>query len=427
MDEREASLSDIARAFLKIGAVSYGGPAIVGIMQTELQEKRQWLAKQRFVDGLALVNMLPGPLATQLGIYIGHAKQGITGGIVAGLGFIVPAFLVMLALSWIYATFGSFAVARDSLYGIGPVVVGIFAVSVYRLAKGTIRNRLQVLICVGTMALMLLTSIGLWITLLAAGCFGIALFSSWRIGLTALIVLLLVAALSFVAADVWPTLDTGRGIATATGKPTLWELAVSFLKVGAFTFGGGLSMLAFIQDQVVAEFGWLTPREFIDGLALGQFTPGPVLMLAAFVGFKIAGATGAAVAAGAIFFPSFVMILSILPVLQRMQGLAWLQAFMCGIGPAVIGLLVVALLRMVPTAAPDYFTAALLVLTVAILMLRSVGPFPLVLGGAVIGVLLRTLHWEQLRDWCHNNALMRVAYHACCGRHGWVRGDSRSG
>jgi chromate transporter len=188
----------------------------------------------------------------------------------------------------------------------------------------------------------------------------------------------------------------GRGIATATGKPTLWELAVFFLKVGAFTFGGGLSMLAFIQDQVVAEFGWLTPREFIDGLALGQFTPGPVLMLAAFVGFKIAGATGAAVAAGAIFFLSFVMILSILPVLQRMQGLAWLQAFMRGIGPAVIGSLVVALLRMVPTAAPDYFTAALLVLTVAILMLRSVGPFPLVLGGAVIGVLRRTLHWEQL-------------------------------
>src|SRR5215467_2440968 len=141
MSERDATLADIARTFLKIGAVSYGGPAIMGIMQNELQEKRQWLGKQRFVDGLALVNMLPGPLATQLGIYIGHAKQGIAGGVVAGLGFILPPFVIMLVLSWAYDQFGTFAVARHSLYGIGPVVVGIFAVAVYRLAKGTIRSQ----------------------------------------------------------------------------------------------------------------------------------------------------------------------------------------------------------------------------------------------------------------------------------------------
>src|SRR6516162_6277990 len=119
MEERETTLKEIALTFLKIGAVSYGGPAIVGIMQTELQEKRHWLTKQRFVDGLSLVNMLPGPLATQLGIYIGHVKQGFVGGIIAGVCFIVPAFITMLALSWVYALFGSFAVARDSLYGIG--------------------------------------------------------------------------------------------------------------------------------------------------------------------------------------------------------------------------------------------------------------------------------------------------------------------
>ena len=141
MEERDTILKEIALTFLKIGAVSHGGPAIMGIMQNELQEKRQWLGKQRFVDGLSLVNMLPGPLATQLGIYIGHAKQGVAGGIVAGLAFIVPAFLIMLVLSWVYETFGSFAVARHSLYGIGPVVVGILAVSVYRLARGTIRQQ----------------------------------------------------------------------------------------------------------------------------------------------------------------------------------------------------------------------------------------------------------------------------------------------
>jgi chromate transporter len=232
--------------------------------------------------------------------------------------------------------------------------------------------------------------------LLAAGCVGIALFHSWRLGVLALLVLLLIAVLSLLVGEMGSTLDIMRGMAPASSKPTLWELCVFFLKVGAFTFGGGLSMLAFIQDQVVSQYGWLTPRDFVDGLALGQFTPGPVLMLAAFVGFKVAGTAGAAVAAGAIFLPSFIMILSILPLLQRMQNLMWLQAFMRGMGPAVIGSLAVALLRMTPTAAPDAFTAALLVLTIVILLFRRAGPFSLVVGGAVIGVLRSAFNWQQL-------------------------------
>jgi chromate transporter len=396
VDECEAGIADIAKAFLTIGAISYGGPAIVGIMQTELQEKRRWLAKQNFVDGLALVNMLPGPLATQLGIYIGHAKQGIAGGVVAGLGFILPAFAIMLVLSWAYDRFGTFAVARHSLYGIGPVVVGIFAVAVYRLAKGSISGRLQPLICIAAMVLMLVTPISLGVTLLVAGCAGIALFSSRRMGLLALAGVLLIAALVETLGGIVLTQDVVQGLTLAADKPTLWGLAIFFLKVGALTFGGGLSMLAFIQDQVVAQFGWLTPQQFVDGLALGQFTPGPVLMLAAFIGFKIAGVTGAAVATAAIFAPSFVMILTILPLLKRMQNTAWLQAFMRGVGPAVIGALVVSLVRMVPAAAPDILTSALLVLTVAILLLRSVGPFPLILGGAVIGITRRMFRWDLL-------------------------------
>ena len=269
MNEREAGIADIAKAFLKIGAVSYGGPAIVGIMQTELQEKRRWLTKQSFVDGLALVNMLPGPLATQLGIYIGHAKQGIAGGVVAGLGFVLPAFAIMLILSWVYDQFGTFAVARHSLYGIGPVVVGIFTVAVYRLAKGTITGRPQTLTCIAAMLLMLVTPISLGVTLLAAGCTGIALFNSWRIGLAALAGVLVVAVLEVALSGVGSTQDIVQGVAPIAEKPTLWELGIFFFKVGALTFGGGLSMLAFIQDQVVAQFGWLTPQQFVDGSGTG--------------------------------------------------------------------------------------------------------------------------------------------------------------
>src|SRR5580704_407977 len=202
MSERTVGLAEIARVFLKIGAMSYGGPAIMGIMQAEIQEKRQWIAKQDFVEGLALVNMLPGPGATQLGIFLGHAKHGLLGGILAGIAFILPAFLIMLALSATYDALGAFAVARHAFYGIGPVVVGIFAVAVYRLGRGTIRLRAQLVMGIAAALLMLLGSVGLTVTLLAAGCIGVALFHSRRAGLIALAVLAaLFAGYTFAAAE----------------------------------------------------------------------------------------------------------------------------------------------------------------------------------------------------------------------------------
>lgn len=176
--------------------------------------------------------------------------------------------------------------------------------------------------------------------------------------------------------------------ATWTPDPKrLVDLGLYFLGVGAFTIGGGLTMIAFIQDQVVGQFGWLTPREFIDGLALGQLTPGPVLMIAAYVGYKLAGIAGAAVAATAAFLPSFVIMLAILPVLDRVRQLAWVKAVMKGMGPAVIGVLVVSLGRLSPAAIPDPFALAILIGTVVGAMALRTGAFKLMFGGAVAGVL----------------------------------------
>jgi chromate transporter len=390
MSDRPIGLQEIARTFLKIGAMSYGGPAIMGIMQTEIQEKRQWIGKQQFVEGLALVNMLPGPGATQLGIFIGHAKAGLAGGILAGVCFILPAFLVMLVLAAAYVAFGALPSMRNAFYGIGPVVVGIFAVSVYRLGKGTIRERSQVLIGLAAAIVLLLTPLGLVMTLLAAGAIGIALFYSRRIGLIGFIFLVAAFVIYYVADILFPDLAmTTSGVTSRSnlGSPGLWELWAFFFKVGAFTFGGGLSMLAFIQEQVVNQLCWLTPQEFVDGLALGQLTPGPILMLAAFIGFKLAGVMGATIAGSAIFLPSFLMMLSILPILRKMADLHWLRAFMRGVGPAVIGAIAVSLVQMIPHAAPDFFTRCLLVLTIAVILLRNVGPLPLMAGGALIGLL----------------------------------------
>jgi chromate transporter len=399
MTDQPAGLGDLARVFLKIGVMSYGGPAIMGIMQTEIQEKRQWIGKEKFVEGLALVNMLPGPGATQLAIFIGHAKAGLAGGIVAGICFIIPAFVIMLALASAYLAFGALPSMRNAFYGIGPVVIGIFAVAVYRLAKGTIKERSQIAIAVAAAAVMLWSPFGLATTLLAAGCAGIALFYSWRVGLMAFLVLVVAVGALYLAGGFSPipaieVSDAQRQ--TAAGLPNLWEVGVFFLKVGAFTFGGGLSMLAFIEEQVVNHFGWLTPQEFVDGLALGQLTPGPILMLAAFIGFKLFGILGAMVAAGAIFLPSFLMILSILPLLRKMKDLQWLKAFMRGVAPAVIGALAVSLVQLAPHAAPDVFTWCLLALTIALMLFYKIGALPLMAGGAAIGLLTRGKAWDLI-------------------------------
>jgi len=158
------------------------------------------------------------------------------------------------------------------------------------------------------------------------------------------------------------------------------------LKVGAFTFGGGLTMIAFIQEQVVSQWSWLTPQEFIDGLALGQLTPGPVLMVAAYVGYKVAGLAGAVVGGIAAFLPSFVMMLALLPVFDRARTLKWTRAALRGIAPAVIGVLAVSLVRLAPHAVPDVFALATLAATVVILMLWRVNTIKVMLGGAVLGI-----------------------------------------
>jgi chromate transporter len=321
VSERTVGPAELAGVFLKIGAMSYGGPAIMGIMQAEIQEKRGWISKEEFVEGLALVNMLPGPGATQLGIFIGHAKASHIGGIIAGVCFILPAFLIMLALATAYVAFGTLPSMRNVFYGIGPIVVGIFALSVYRLGKATIRERSQIAIAVAVAIVLFFTSVGLVLPLMAAGCVGIALFYSRRTGLIALAVLVAAFASYYLVDIALTQFITPAAVIPMPPKPTspsLWELAAFFSKVGAFTFGGGLSMLAFMQEQVVNQFGWLTPQEFVDGLAMGQLTPGPILMLAAFIGFKLGGVTGAAVAGWAIFFPSFLMMLLVLPLLRKL-------------------------------------------------------------------------------------------------------------
>ena len=379
---------DIAGSLFKLGATSYGGPAIMGIMQAELQERRRWVSKERFVEGLSVANMLPGATATQLGIFLGYARGGWWGGLVGGLCFVTPAFVVMLALTMAYASLGLTPIARGALYGLGPVVLALFAVAVYRLARSTAGTVTEMAIGVAAALASAGTSLGIVAILILAGCAGLLLLQPKRPGLS---VWALSSALALVVLSApWWLHASGLAWSAAGRVPnskSLLDLGAYFLTLGAFTIGGGLTMIAFIQEQVVGQFGWLTPREFIDGLALGQLTPGPVLMIAAYVGYKVAGFAGATVAAVAAFLPSFVIMLVILPVLDRVRQLAWMRAVMRGMAPAVIGALAVSLVRLAPAALPDLFAVVILITTLVALLALRLGAFKAMIAGAVLGVL----------------------------------------
>ncbi|MCX7165387.1 MAG: chromate efflux transporter [Rhodocyclales bacterium] len=377
---------EIASSFLKIGCMAYGGPAIMGIMQNEFQEKRRWLDKERFLEGLSLVNMLPGAGATQLGIFLGYARGGWWGGLLAGLCFVLPALCIMLALTAAYAALGATPLMQGALYGLGPVVLAIFVVAVYRLGRNAVTGPVQIAIAVAAGLAMALSPLGVAMVLALAGGVGILLFASRRQGLAVLAALVFAAALLHWASGAPPLTPESR-VGAGETPAGLLDIGAFFLKVGALTFGGGLTMIAFVQEQVVNQLHWLTPREFVDGLALGQFTPGPILMVAAYVGFKLAGVAGALVGAVAIFLPSFILMLSLLPVFDRVRKIGWMRAAIRGVSPAVIGVLSVSLIQMAPHAVPDMFAASVFVMTALMLLIWRVGAIKLMLGGALLGTL----------------------------------------
>ncbi len=376
---------NIGSSFLTLG-VTYGGPAIWGIMQAEFQEKQQWVSKERFVEGLSLVNMLPGAPAVQFSIFLGYARGGWWGGLLAGLCFVLPAFFIMLVLTMAYATLGVTPIVRGALYGLGPVVLGIFLVAVYRLGKSTLCTIPQTMIAIVAVAALIWSSLGIAAILLLAGGAGLLLFHSKKVG--AAVLVLSTALLSILRFASWFTSATVTAMPQVSPlSPSVTDIGVFFFKVGALTFGGGLTMIAFIHEQVVNQFRWLTPQEFIDGLALGQFTPGPILMVAAYIGYKVAGIAGAVFGAAAIFLPAFMLMLAMLPVFDRVRTLVWAKAALQGIGPAVIGVIAVSLVQMAPHAVPDPFAIAVLISTVIAMLVWRFSALKLIFAGAVFGVL----------------------------------------
>jgi len=381
--------TELVTVFLKLGLISYGGAAMMGIMHAEVTDKRKWLSDARYLEGMAVVNMLPGPPAVQLAIFVGYQRCGLAGGIAAGLCFMLPAFFILLALTLLYTRYGALGIVSDALHGIGAAVLGVFAAALYRLGRSNLNNTRQVLIAVAAAILVATTPAGVATVLFLGACAGITSYHSRYIGLIAAAAVGSMSLCAHFLPDIIAGYTVGSIAAASPASPSLAQLAAFFLKASALTFGGGMTILAFVQEHVVNRMQWLTEREFLDGLALGQLTPGPILMIAAYVGYRLNGLVGSIVSALCIFAPAFLLLLPVMPVWERFKDLLWIKAAMRGIAPAVIGCLVITLGQLLPHAAPNTFAQLVLLATAFALIRWRTGPLPLIVAAGVLSIVVR--------------------------------------
>jgi chromate transporter len=361
-----APVAEVARVFLRLGCVGFGGPvAHLALMQDELVDKRGWVDRPRYLQLVAVTNLIPGPNSSEVAIHLGYVRAGLLGGLVAGVGFALPSFLLMLGLSWLYFSGGDAAWARDLFDVVQPAVVAVVAWAAARLAPGAIRGPLTAAIA---LAAFLLAAFGLVpeaLVLLGAGAVGLALRGPRP-------------ARRMMAAT-----PIAGAAASLANLPALAWVA---LKTGLLMFGGGLVIVPLLEPEVVSR-GWLTRPEFLDGVALGQITPGPVTLTLAFVGWAAAGPLGALVASVVVYVPAFVGVLfGTGPFLRVFAENRWLRAALWGITPAVVG----AIAGVVPTLARaswQGWTSAVILAAAAVALLR-LPPAVVLVGAAAVGLLV---------------------------------------
>jgi len=371
-------LLTVAGLFLKLGAISFGGPAAhVALMEQEVVRKRGWLDREHFLDLLAATNLVPGPNATEMAIHIGYVRAGWPGFLAAGIAFIFPAFLISLALSWVYVRFGMLPEGQALFYGINPVVMAIILAATYRLGKTALKGKAQVLLGLLAFGAALL-GVNEVLILLGTGVVGILLFAppAWLQKPPSLAILLPLAPLLDTIPKSWAWLDN-----------RLMMLGLFFLKVGSLLFGSGMVLFAFIQRDVVERYAWLSQQQLIDAIAVGQMTPGPVLSSATFIGYLVSGWPGALIATIAVFLPSFVIVAIIGPIIPRLRQSHTAQAFLNGVNAAVVALILAVSLTLFRSAIVDLWTVIILAVGLAVLLRTKVDSFLLVLGGAVLGLI----------------------------------------
>jgi chromate transporter len=372
-------LSDLVVYFLRLGTFGFGGPiALAGHMQKDLVEERHWFSRDDYLEGLAFSQLSPGPLAAQLAMYLGWLRAGSLGATVVGIAFVLPSFLMVLALAALYVHFGSLQWIQGMFYGIGAAVIAIIVRSAIKLVRTT----------VGTDWL-------LW-TIFATLAITTAWTKSeivWLFLLCGFITMLLkappalpVKATRVMSFSLTPLLTGIHGVAAAS---TLGALFFFFLKAGAFVFGSGLAIVPFLYGGVVAKFHWLTERQFVDAVAVAMITPGPVVITAGFVGYLVAGVLGALAAAWAVFAPPYFIVLFGAPYYRRFAQNRQVKAFVQGVTAAAVGAIAGAAYILARRSLIDVPTVLIGIVTLTVLMSTKKVPEPIViLVAGVVGVFL---------------------------------------
>lgn len=367
-DEPRASLREIAALFLRLGATAFGGPAAhIAMMEEQVVRRRRWLSRERFLDLLAISNLIPGPSSTELAIHIGHAQRGAAGLVVAGLCFIVPAMLIVLGLAWAYVEYGRLPEVRGLLYGVMPVVVAIVANALWLLGRTAVKSWQLGVIAAAALAAVIAGAHELAV-LLVAGV-AAAAFAAARRGQA-------LALLPFVPI-------ASAAIAVPYSLAALFGF---FVKVGAVLFGSGYVLIAFLRVDLVERWQWLTETQLVDAIAIGQVTPGPLFTTATFIGYLLDGVPGALVATAGIFLPAFIFVALSGPFVSRLRASPVASAALDGVTAASLALMAYATYAIGRTAFVDVASIAIAVIAFALLVWKRVGATWLIAAGGAIGL-----------------------------------------
>jgi len=365
--------------FLKLGSTAIGGPAVhIAMMEEEVVARRGWLTREEFLDFLGATNLIPGPNSTEMAIHVGRVRAGWRGLLVAGVSFILPAALMVGCLAWAYVRYGALPQIAALLYGVKPVVIVVIAQGALRLGRSAVKSAgLAVLGVLAVVAAAL--GVDALLVLFAAGALAGAMHLRSRL-----------ARGNFSAG----VLAAAGGVAAAGAGVVPFSLTLLFLvllKIGATLFGGGYVLVAFLRSDLVARLGWLTERQLLDAVAVGQVTPGPLFTTATFVGYVLGGVPGAVLATVAIFLPAFVLVAASGPLVSRLRRSSAAGAVLDGINVAALALVVVVSAQLARSAVVDWFTLGLAALGALLLLRYRVNSAWLVLGAAAAGGLMAWL------------------------------------
>jgi chromate transporter len=377
------TLGQMILYMLRLGTFGFGGPvALVGYMRRDLVERRGWISENDYREGLALAQMMPGPLAAQLGIYLGYVHYRVVGATLGGIAFVLPSFLMVVALGWAYTHFGGLAWMQAVFYGVGAAVVGIIAMSACKLTTKSIgRDRLLWVIYLTLTAVTVVTESEIAWLFIAVGL----LNWFWR----APPKWLSKGGLNALAATQMPSMS---GVMSGVDLPLLGQLGLFFTKAGAFVFGSGLAIVPFLYGGVVTEHHWLNDKQFVDAVAVAMITPGPVVITVGFIGYLVAGFPGACVAALGTFLPCYLFTVLPAPYFKRYGKLPGVKAFVDGITAAAVGAITGSVLVIAKRSLIDMPTIALAIATVLLLWrFKKLQEPVIVVAAALFGLVVYPL------------------------------------